>query len=88
MSEMIMAYRPTGNKVLIERVAAKKESAGGIILKSTEEPDKAKIVAIGPDVTDVAVGEVAIINWTRAVSVENDLYILPIDEVVMVIEEE
>jgi co-chaperonin GroES (HSP10) len=85
-------YRPTGNKVLVERVAAKKESAGGIILKSTEEPDKAKIVAIGPEVTDVVVGEIAIINWTRAVSVgsgsEDELYILPIDEVVMVIEEE
>ena len=52
-----MAYRPTGNKVLIERIAAKKETSGGIILKTTEEADRAKIIAIGPDVTEVAVDE-------------------------------
>ena len=83
-----MAFRPTGSNVLIERIAAKKESAGGIILKSTEEPDKAKIVAIGPDVEDVAVDEIAIVNWNRATCVETDLYILPITEIVMVIEED
>lgn len=82
-----MAYRPTGNKVLIERIAAAKESAGGIILKSTDEPDKAKIIAIGPDVDEVAVGEVGIVNWNKAYKAEDELYIIPVEEIVMIIEE-
>jgi co-chaperonin GroES (HSP10) len=83
-----MAYKPTGLNVLVERIAAKKESAGGIILKSTEEPDRAKIIAIGSAVEEVAVDEIAFINWNRATNVENDLYIIPVTEIVMVIEEE
>ena len=83
-----MAFRPTGSNVLIERIAAKKESAGGIILKSTEEPDKAKIIAIGPEVYEVAVDEVAIVNWNRASNVQDELYTLPVTEIVMVIEED
>ena len=83
-----MAFRPTGSNVLIERIAAKKESAGGIILKTTEEPDKAKIIAIGPEVDEVAVDEVAIVNWNRASNVEDELYTIPITEIVLVIEKD
>ena len=83
-----MAFRPTGSNVLIERIAAEKKSSGGLILKSTLEPDKAKIIAIGPEVTDVAVNEIAIVNWNRASNVEDELYTIPITEIVMVIEED
>ena len=51
--------RPLGNKVLIERIAAEKVSAGGIVLQRTDAPDNAKILAIGPEVKEVAVDEVA-----------------------------
>lgn len=82
-----MAYKPLGNNVLVERIAAPKETSSGIILKTTEEPDKAKIVAIGPDVDEVAIDEVAIVNWNRATKVNEETYILPITEVIMVIED-
>ena len=82
-----MAYRPLGDNVLVERIAAPKETSSGIILKTTEEPDKAKIVAIGDNVTEVVVDEIAIVNWNRATKVNDDTYILPVTEIIMVIED-
>ena len=82
-----MAYRPLGDNVLVERIAASKETASGIILKTTEEPDKAKILAIGPEVDEVAVDEVAVVNWNAATKVQDELYIINIDHVILVIED-
>ena len=82
-----MAYRPLGNNVLVERIEASKETASGIILKSTQEPDRAKIISIGSEVTEVAVDEIAVVNWNRASKVDGELYILPITEIVLVIED-
>jgi len=79
-------FRPTGNNVLIERIAAAKETASGIILKSAEEPDKAKIIAIGSDVEDVSVDEIALVNWNAATKVEDELYIIPIDQIILIFE--
>ena len=82
-----MAYRPLGDNVLVERIAASKETASGIILKTTEEPDKAKIIAIGPEIDEVAVGEVGVVNWNAATKVQDELYIINIDHVILVIED-
>ena len=82
-----MSYRPTGRNVLIERVAAQKATSSGIILKSAEEPDKAKIIAIGPEIDEVAVGEVGVVNWNAATKVQDELYIINIDHVILVIED-
>lgn len=82
-----MAYRPTGKNVLVERIAASKETASGIILKSTQEPDRAKIIAIGPEIDEVAVDEIAVVNWNAATKVEDELYIINIDHIVLVIED-
>ena len=82
-----MSYRPTGKNVLIERIAAQKETSSGIILKSAEEPDKAKILAIGPEIDEVAVDEIAVVNWNAATKVQDELYIINIDHVILVIED-
>lgn len=81
-----MTYRPTGKNVLIERIAAAKETSSGIILKSSEEPDRAKIIAIGTEIDEVAVDEIAVVNWNAATKVEDELYIINIDHIVLVIE--
>lgn len=81
-----MAYRPTGKNVLIERIASAKETSSGIILKSSEEPDRAKVIAIGPEIDEVAVDEIAVVNWNAATKVEDELYIINIDHIVLVIE--
>jgi co-chaperonin GroES (HSP10) len=80
--------RPLANKVLVERIEAEKVSAGGIVLQRTDGPDKAKILAVGPDVKEVAVGEVALINWNAATKAGDQQYIVPEDNIVFVYEEE
>lgn len=80
-------YRPTGSNVLIERIAASKETSSGIILKSAEEPDKAKIIAIGPEIDEVSVDEIAVVNWNAATKIEDELYIINIEHIVLVIED-
>ena len=79
--------RPLGNKVLIERIAAEKVSAGGIVLQRTDAPDNAKILAIGPEVKEVAVNEVALVNWNAAYKTKDELYLIPEDQIVFVYEE-
>jgi co-chaperonin GroES (HSP10) len=82
-----MSYRPTGKNVLIERIAASKQTESGIILKSSEEPDRAKVIAIGPEVDEVSIDEIAVVNWNTATKIEDELYIINIDNVVLVIED-
>jgi len=87
-----MSYRPTGSNVIVSRIAGSKETESGIILKTSQEPDRAKIIAIGPDVTEVAVDEVALVNWQRSTRIsgleeDEELYVLPITEVVFVYED-
>ena len=80
--------RPLHNKVLVERIAAEKISAGGIVLQRTDGPDKAKILAIGPDVKEVSVGEVALINWNMASKAQDETFIISEDNIVLVFEDE
>ena len=82
-----MSYRPTGKNVLIERIPASKQTESGIILKSTQEPDRAKIIAIGPEVDEVSVDEIGVVNWNAATKVEDEFFIINIDNIVLVFEE-
>ena len=78
--------RPLGNKVVVERIAAEKATSSGIILKSTDGPDKAKVLAIGPDVTEISVGEIALINWNAASKAGDEMYVVSVDEIVFIYE--
>ena len=79
-----MSYRPTGRNVLIERIPASKQTESGIILKSTQEPDRAKIIAIGPEVDEVSVDEIAVVNWNTATKIEDEYYVVPYNQIVWV----
>ena len=87
-----MSYRPTGSNVIVSRIAGSKETESGLILKTSQEPDKAKIVAIGPDADQVAIGEIALVNWQRAnkitgIEEDDELYVLPESEIVFIYED-
>jgi co-chaperonin GroES (HSP10) len=74
---------PLKNKVVIERVEQTKTTASGIILQRTDEPDRAKILAIGPEVEDVSVGDVVLLDWNAAMKIE-DKYVAPVTSVVFI----
>ena len=79
--------KPLHNKVLIERIAAEKVTASGIVLQRTEAPDNAKILAVGPEAKEVSVGEVVLVNWNAAIKTKGEQYIIPEDHIIFVYEE-
>jgi co-chaperonin GroES (HSP10) len=78
--------KPTKNNVLVSRVTPVLETQSGIILRESLDPDRALIEAVGPDVTEVSVGEEAMVDWNRSTDVGDGKYIISIDNIVMVIE--
>ncbi len=76
--------KPTRDNIIVNRIAAEKATSSGIILKSTVEPDKAEVVAIGNKVDEVAVGDMVLVNWNRATKIEDETYVVPITEVVWI----
>lgn len=77
--------KPTRNNVLVERLENKKETASGIILKSSDEPEFGLVLAVGPEVEQVSVEDKVLVNWNQATAFE-DKYIIAEDNIIAVIE--
>jgi co-chaperonin GroES (HSP10) len=76
---------PTRDNIAVTRIVADKATSSGIILKSSEEPDRAEVIAIGPKVDEVNVGDTVLLNWNKATKVDlNETYVVPITEVVWI----
>ena len=80
-----MTYVPLNRNVIVERKAPEKVSAGGIILRSSVEPDRAITIATGDD--SISIGDELLINWNKAYKIENETYRIHIDDVIAVFEE-
>lgn len=81
-----MNLTPLRNNVIVEKLEKELTTSSGIILKSSDEADKAKVVAIGPEVNDVEVGNVLLINWNKATKLMDNLYQINVNEVIGVFE--
>jgi len=79
-----MTYVPLNSNVIVERKAPEKVSAGGIILQSSLEPDRAIVVATSDE--SLSIGEELLINWNKAYKIENETYRIHIDDVIAVFE--
>ena len=84
-----MNITPLKDKVLISRIAAEKQTESGIILKSTDGPDKALVEAIGTKVDEVAVGDEVLVNWNGAVKVsgkelDKEYYVIAIEHIILI----
>jgi chaperonin GroES len=59
--------QPLHDKVVVVRIKKDNVTASGIIVdKGLGEVDRAQVVAIGPKVQDVKVGEQVLIDWNKA----------------------
>jgi co-chaperonin GroES (HSP10) len=81
-----MNLTPLRNNVIVEKLEKELTTSSGIILKSTDEADKAKVIAVGSEVTDVAVGNTILINWNKAIKLMDNLYQVNVNEVVAIFE--
>jgi chaperonin GroES len=77
-------WKPTADRLLIQRIDADDVSEGGIIIpeNAKKKPDRGHILAVGPDVSDeVAVGdEVLFAKYAGHVLGEGDVSVLLMHE--------
>lgn len=78
---------PTRNNVLVERIPGVKTTTSGILLKTSFDPDRGKVKSIGPEVSEVSLNEEVFLDWNKATKVENDLYIVSVEDIVFVFED-
>lgn len=86
-----MILKPIKNNVIVELIEKDTVSPGGIVLARVDpiEVNRARVLSIGPDVTDVAVDDVILPNWNSATKTKfetKELYIVSADEIVLVFE--
>ena len=81
---------PIKSKILIELIEKDKETQSGIILVNPdrEEPNKAKVIAIGDKVLDVQINDTVLPNWNQAVETKYEskrkTYIIDEKDIVLV----
>ena len=78
-----MNITPLANKIVVKRIEGSRQTESGIILRHSGEPDRAEVMAIGPDVDEVSVGDVVLLDWNAAIK-SGDYYVTKIDRVVFV----
>ena len=69
----IMNIKPLKKKVLVAENASETKSDSGIILEganSVRDSRSGTVLAIGPDVVDVAVGDVVYLDWSKGAVVK------------------
>lgn len=82
-----MIYKPTKSNVFAQKVANELTTSFGIVLTESDESARAKVTGVGPDVKEVSVGDVILLNWKHAAKIGNDgLFCVPEEWVVAVIE--
>ena len=82
-----MNIKPLGNNIIVEPVKNSLTTESGLILSSSDEADKAKVVAVGSDVVDVQVNDVLLINWKKAQKLDGETYRVSVEEVIAVLED-
>ena len=83
---------PIKDKVAVVRIKNKLESDSGIIIESDRSAgvDKAKVIAVGPLVDLVEVGDVLLIDWTKVqhATIENNpVYLVSQNDINAILEE-
>jgi co-chaperonin GroES (HSP10) len=81
-----MSYIPLNDKIIVERLEGSRETSSGIILKSSGEPDRAKVITVADNLDEVSINDELLVNWNGAVKLEEDIYSIDIEHVVAVYE--
>ena len=84
-----MEIKPMNDRVLIAQNAKQTTTESGIILegsRGTGEIVRATVLAVGPDVKEVSVGEVVLLDWNKTVKT-GDHFVVTEDNIVFVYEE-
>ena len=77
--------RPLQNKVIVERIPGETTTQSGIVLQRSNEVDRARVIAVGPEAKEVSVGEIVLLDWNKAVKT-GDNYVVTENNIVFVYE--
>jgi chaperonin GroES len=89
-----MAVRPLGKKVLVAENKRESQTASGIIIEGRDvqgESKTATVLAIGPEVKSVEVGQVVLLMWNKGavVTIDGNQRVMILEEdIVAVLEQE
>lgn len=82
---------PVKNKVAIVRLKNKLETDSGIVLtKAVGDVDKATVFAVGPDVKDVVIGNIVLVDWNKTTTTklgDVPIYIIKEDDIVAIFDQ-
>lgn len=83
-----MNVRPLKDNVIIERQEKEQVSSGGIVLPNGDRDvaDKAVVIAIGPEVSDINQGDVVLVNWNKASKIDEKIYKVSFEDVIGIFE--
>ena len=84
--------KPIKSNVIVELIEKEKITSGGIILQKADptEANRGLVVAIGPEVTDIVLGQEVLPNWNAAKKMkfeEQNLYVVDEEEIVLIFED-
>jgi chaperonin GroES len=87
----ILMLKPIKNNILLELIQKEKVTSSGIVLASADptEVNRGKVLAVGPDVEDVKVGDEVLPNWNAAKKSkfeEQEFYVIDEEHIVGVFE--
>ena len=85
-----MAVRPLGKKVLVAENKRENQTASGIILEGRDVQGESKtgtVLAIGPEVTAVKVGDKVLLEWNKAsvVTVDGAQRVMLLEEFIVAV---
>lgn len=88
-----MLLKPIKKNVIVQVIEKEKVTASGILLAEVdrEAASKGTVIAIGPEVTEVKLGEVILPNWQKAKKSKFDdleFWIVHEDDIVLVFDGE
>ena len=80
---------PIKKKMIVELIEKEKVTASGIVLTSADpqEVSKGRVLAIGKEVEDVAVGDLILPNWNKAIKTQfegADVFVVDEEDVVLI----
>lgn len=83
-------FKPLKKNVLIAQIARKTVSSGGIIIegaRSVANNETARVLAIGPEVTDVAVGDEILLDWAKGnpITIEGEQRVIIREEFIIAV---
>lgn len=83
-----MNLRPLKDKIIVEQIAKEKTTASGIVLTQVDRDvqTEGKVLAIGPDVHEVVIGDRVIVDWSKSAKA-GTYWIVREESIVAILEE-